>query len=162
MRITETTASATKAAKALILPAPTNDRRRGQSSRQHSGEIDGAEEPDREVGKALDPGSQGGCDAHGAVAADRHQDGQQERGDGGKSGGHKGESAFVLADSLTTWAGARRFPGIEQGSIKCGAASKIGILALSAGLYIGPSPSRSGALPLAMAMNHAEPTMDPG
>jgi hypothetical protein len=41
-------------------------------------------------------------------------------------------------------------------------ASKIGILALSVGLYIGPSPSRSGALPFAMAMDHAETTLDPG
>jgi hypothetical protein len=37
-----------------------------------------------------------------------------ERGDGGKGADHTDESAFILAESLTPWAGARCFPDVEQ------------------------------------------------
>jgi hypothetical protein len=54
-------------------------------------------------------------------------------------------------------------PATSTGSIKCGHASKISILALSAALYIGRyafKTRRSAALP--MAMDYAESTLDPG
>lgn len=58
-----------------------NDSGRRESSRQHAGEIDRAEQADREIGEALDSGSQRRRDANQAVAADQHQHGQKQRGD---------------------------------------------------------------------------------
>jgi len=56
--------------------AAANDRRRGERSGQHSGEIERTEQADAEVGEALDACSERRDDADQAVAADQKQDGE--------------------------------------------------------------------------------------
>jgi hypothetical protein len=80
--------------------AAADDRRRGERSRQHSGEIDRAEQADGEVGEALDAGPQRRHDADEAIAADQHQNGQQERGDGGKGGGQTANRLLAFDSAI--------------------------------------------------------------
>ena len=53
--------------------AAPNDRRRREGPRQHSGEIDGAEQADSQIGETFEAGSQRRRHANQAVAADQEQ-----------------------------------------------------------------------------------------
>jgi hypothetical protein len=82
--------------------AAANDRRRGERSRQHSGEIDRTEQADGEIGETFNAGSQRRHDAHQAVAADQHQHGQQQRGNGGKGGGHTANRRWLMVSAMVS------------------------------------------------------------
>ena len=64
--------------------AASDDDGRGQGPGQHTGEIDRSQQSDGEVGKALEPRSQGRRDADQRVAADQEQHRKEQGGDRGE------------------------------------------------------------------------------
>ena len=81
MSTTETTANATKAAKARMWPPRrmTAGAAGARRARQHSGEIRRAEKADCQIGEALDPRAQRRRDADKRVTADQQDDGKAAR-----------------------------------------------------------------------------------
>ena len=89
------------------MAALPDDGGRRERPGQHSGEVDGTEQSDSQVGKALNAGSKRRRHPDQAVAANEQQHGQQQRGNGWKRT-HTDESA--LEEVIVSYDEPRRVP----------------------------------------------------